>query len=316
MKVFKEAALSLIFIFFCTIVGASTYTAIGTITPGSRARSSVINDLNSNTAAAFALLPDETKLSLGTATAALDTGTANSYLVSMPTTPAGYADNMAVVMIPLNTNTGASTINVDSLGVVAIKLQDGSSALAAGDIVVGVPVEMRYSSVTGYFHINQAPAASGVLTDSDFDATTFLYATADNTPQVKTPAEVRVILNATNGDLTGKLDQASSTDATYNIPAAQHYGGTASNGDADVIEMDLVAALPGMSIIIRDGAGGVITLDPNGTEIIVYDGTAAAAGEAIKSSGAKYDFVALVCYDTGVWEVVGHDVNGWVEETP
>jgi len=268
----------------------------------------------------------------------------------MPTTPAGYADNMAVVMIPLNTNTGASTINVDSLGVVAIKLQDGSSALAAGDIVVGVPVEMRYSSVTGYFHINQAPAASGVLTDSDFDATTFLYATADNTPQVKTPAEVmtilgalptslfdattflyatadntpqvktpaevRVILNTTNGDLTGKLDQASSTDATYNIPAAQHYGGTASNGDADVIEMDLVAALPGMSIIIRDGAGGVITLDPNGTEIIVYDGTAAAAGEAIKSSGAKYDFVALVCYDTGVWEVVGHDVNGWVEETP
>jgi len=142
----------------------STFTAIGAITPGSRARSSSVNDLNSNAAAAFALLPNETKLSLGTATAAIDTGTANTYLVSMPTTPVGYADNMAVVMIPKTSNTGASTINVDSLGVVAIKLQDGSSALGAGDIVVGVPVEMRYSSVTGCFHINQAPDVYRVLT--------------------------------------------------------------------------------------------------------------------------------------------------------
>jgi hypothetical protein len=174
---------------------ASTYTAIGTISPGTRARSSTINDLNSNIATAFALLPDETELAIGTFNAALDTGTANTYLVSLPTTPAAYVDNMAVVMIPLNTNTGASTINVDSLGVVAIKLQDGSSALSAGDIVVGVPVEMRYSSVTGFFHINQAPAISGAVFESDFDATTFLYATSDNTPQPKTPAEVRVILD-------------------------------------------------------------------------------------------------------------------------
>ena len=312
----KKIAAVIIFVFMAGIAGASTYTAIGTISPGTRARSSTINDLNSNIATAFALLPDEDELALGTFNAALDTGTVNTYLVSLPTTPAAYVDNMQVVMIPLNTNTGASTINVDSLGVVSIRLQDGSTALSAGDIVVGVPVELRYSSVTGFFHINRAPATSGAVLDSDFDATTFLYATSDNSPQAKTPTEVRAILNTSKGNLTGKIAHASSTDATYNIPEDQHYGGSASNGDADAIEMDLDAALAGMSIIIRDGAGGVITLDPNGTDYIVYDGTAGSAGEAFISSGAKYDFMTLVCYDAGVWEVVGHDTNGWTEETP
>jgi|APSaa5957512622_1039677.scaffolds.fasta_scaffold60333_1 hypothetical protein len=304
----------LILAFACTVF-ASTYTAISTITPGSRARSSTINDLNTNTAAAFALLPDEDDLSLGTQTAASDTGAADAYIVSLPTTPVAYVDNMLVVMLPSATNTGASTINVDSLGVVAIKDQAGS-ALSAGAIVIGIPVEMRYSTVTGFFHLNQSTGAAGAVLETDYDATTFLYATSDNTPQAKTPAEVRVILNSTNDELTGKIDHASSTAATYNIAEAQHYGGSASNGDADVQEMDLDAAVAGMSIIIRDGAGGAITLDPNGTDYFVYEGTAAAAGEALISSGAKYDFITLVCFDTGVWEVLGHDTNGWSEETP
>ena len=154
--------LTIISLFFILTIHAiaSTYTPISTIAPRSRAQSTTINDLNANTGAAFALLPDETDLSRGTVTSALDTGVADAYLVSLPAAPSGYVDNLMVVMIPLNTNTGASTINVDSLGVVAIKHQDGTSALDAGDIVAGVPIEMRYSSVTGFFHIGQNGSAS------------------------------------------------------------------------------------------------------------------------------------------------------------
>lgn len=48
--------------------------------------------------------------------------------------------------------------------------------------------------------------SSGAAMESDFNATTFLYATSDNTPQPKTPSDVRTILNVENGataDQTG-----------------------------------------------------------------------------------------------------------------
>ncbi|MBC8318697.1 MAG: hypothetical protein H8E41_12400 [Desulfobulbaceae bacterium] len=120
----------------------------------------------------------------------------------------------------------------------------------------------------------------------------------------------------TTGELNGKLDVNVDTTATYAIPTQSHYGGVAVNGDADVIEMDLAAAVVGMSIMIVDGFGGAITLDPNGTDTIVLDGTTAAAGEAIISSGAKGDFASLVCVVANEWIVIGHDANGWTEATP
>jgi len=120
----------------------------------------------------------------------------------------------------------------------------------------------------------------------------------------------------TTGLLGGKFDDDCGTDATLDVAAATHYGGCACNGRADVIEIDLDAAVVGMSILVVDKTGGAITLDPNGTDVIVYDGTAAAAGEAIISSGAKGDFAALICLTANEWIVLGHDGNGWTEASP
>jgi len=123
-----------------------------------------------------------------------------------------------------------------------------------------------------------------------------------------------------NADITSlavtKLTLDSGTDATLDVAASTHYGGIAVNGDADAIEMDLDAAVAGMSMLILDGAGGAITLDPNGTDTIVYEGTAAAAGEALISSGAKGDTLSIVCVVANQWLVIGHDVNGWTEASP
>ncbi|MEE3227467.1 MAG: hypothetical protein VX237_00015, partial [Chloroflexota bacterium] len=41
--------------------------------------------------------------------------------------------------------------------------------------------------------------AAGAVMETDFDATTFLYATSDNTPQPKTPAQVLTILGVETG---------------------------------------------------------------------------------------------------------------------
>jgi len=116
------------------------------------ARSTNVNDLDAAVDAAFDKLPTELNLKRGTTNYAVDTGTADAYLVSLPYTPSEYIDGLHVRMRPLNTNTGASTINVNSLGVKSIRLID-SSVLTAGDITAGGAVDLTYSTATGYFHV-------------------------------------------------------------------------------------------------------------------------------------------------------------------
>jgi hypothetical protein len=68
-----------------------------------------------------------------------DTGSANAYLLAADI-PA-YVANTVVVWKPSNANTGASTININSLGTRSIKQIDGT-ALAANDLTTGAYVAM------------------------------------------------------------------------------------------------------------------------------------------------------------------------------
>lgn len=120
----------------------------------------------------------------------------------------------------------------------------------------------------------------------------------------------------TTGELNGKLDVNLDITATYAVPTQAHYGGVAVNNDADAIEMDLNAAAVGMSLLVVSNAAGVITLDPNGTDTFVYEGTEAAAGEALVSAGAQGDSLSIICVEANQWLVIGHDATGWTEETP
>ena len=131
----------------------STYDDLDDVLPRTLGRSSTINTLDNKVAAAFALIPDEIKLQQGTVIYAVDTGAADAYIVTLPHDPGSYVDGLKIRMRPLNSNTGACTVDVNTLGVKSIKLA-GSTDPAAGEIVGGVAVELIYSSVTGYFHIS------------------------------------------------------------------------------------------------------------------------------------------------------------------
>jgi hypothetical protein len=72
-----------------------------------------------------------------------DTGTANAYAVAYSPALTAHVTGMPLVFKATNANTGASTINVNSLGVVAIKRKDGS-ALLAGDIPAGGMMIVSY----------------------------------------------------------------------------------------------------------------------------------------------------------------------------
>ena len=77
-----------------------------------------------------------------------DSGAADAYVLAAQGSkqaPTSYATGTRVRFSVGNTNTGASTVNVATLGVKSIKRQDGS-ALSIGDMVAGEIVELEYDS--------------------------------------------------------------------------------------------------------------------------------------------------------------------------
>jgi hypothetical protein len=130
----------------------STFSPPADIAQITLAKSSDVNAIKAATAIAFGLLPSETKLQRGTVNFAVDTGTANSYVVTLDASITTYTDGLQVVFRPLNSNTDISTINLNGIGVRSIRLTD-SNPIQAGDISAGAIIDVRYSTATGFFHL-------------------------------------------------------------------------------------------------------------------------------------------------------------------
>lgn len=147
----------------------STFNPPADIAQITLAKSSDVNAIKAATAIAFGLLPDENKLQRGTVNFAVDTGTANTYVVALDASITTYTDGLQVVFRPLNSNSGTSTINLNGLGAKSIRLTD-SNPISAGDISAGAVIDVRYSTATGFFHLtpNSAiyAADAGVSADA------------------------------------------------------------------------------------------------------------------------------------------------------
>ena len=95
---------------------------------------------------------------------ATDTGAANAYAVALAPAPTAYVAGLVVRFKAGATNTTASTINVNGLGVKTIKTRAGAD-LVAGDIVAGQVVELVYESASGFFQLqNPIDLRAGVVT--------------------------------------------------------------------------------------------------------------------------------------------------------
>lgn len=102
-----------------------------------------------------------------------ESGAADAYvLTAAPNTrkmPGAYLTGMIVEFVPGNVNTGASTINVSSLGVKAIKKADGTTALSAGDIVASGLTKLWYDGTNFRMHssgVPYTPTAANALVGS------------------------------------------------------------------------------------------------------------------------------------------------------
>ena len=62
-----------------------------------------------------------------------------------------YTQDATFMLIPANDNTGATTLNIDTVGAGAVKL--GGAALAGGELQAGVPVILQVTATTPVFEI-------------------------------------------------------------------------------------------------------------------------------------------------------------------
>lgn len=91
---------------------------------------------------------------------AADTGVADAYLIAPSPSITAYTAGQKFYMKAINANTGASTINVNSLGLKNIT-KDGATALTAGDILAAEIVTLVYDGTQ--FQLQTALRGDGTV---------------------------------------------------------------------------------------------------------------------------------------------------------
>jgi hypothetical protein len=265
----------------------STFNPPADIAQITLAKSSDVNAVKAATAIAFGLLPSETKLQRGTVNFAVDTGTANSYVVALDSSITSYTDGLQVVFRPLNDNTGSATINLNSLGAKSIRLTD-SEAIQAGDISAGAVIDVRYSTATGFFHLTPNSAIyahdAGVSATAAASSAVASALSASDSLSYRNAAEGyknTAVSSAAAASSSAVASAGSASDALGYRNAAEGYKNTA--GDS--------AAAAGSSAVASAGSASDALGYRNAAE--GYKNTAgdsaAAAGSSATAAAASYD---------------------------
>jgi hypothetical protein len=132
--------------------------------PGTKARSGEVDAQFLALEAAFDLLPTTPgSISRGTSTVGTESGSGNSYVVTMPNTRASNQNGDIVIFRATHSNTGASTLNVDGIGAVSMR-DHADSELADGAIVSGRWYSVRYDSALSHFLMTDAADGAGQVT--------------------------------------------------------------------------------------------------------------------------------------------------------
>lgn len=205
----------------------STFNPPADIAQITLAKSSDVNAIKAATAIAFGLLPDENKLQRGTVNFAVDTGTANAYVVALDASITTYTDGLQVVFRPLNSNTGTSTINLNGLGAKSIRLTD-SNPISAGDISAGAVIDVRYSTATGFFHLTpnsaiyandagvsaDAAAASASAASASASAASSSASSASSSASAASSSASAASTSASNASTSASNASTSASTAT------------------------------------------------------------------------------------------------------
>ena len=153
-------------------------------------------------------------------------GSSNAYVLTPSPSATGFVNGQQFTFVNCcHTNSGASTLNVSSLGAKAIKRPDGS-ALSSGDITSGNIIDVTYDTGAGYFILN----TSSIFTSITVSGTSYL--TTISTSEILGAGDI--VAGPTGG--ATKLTLRSSNANIVDITASGHVmpvtGGAVDLGDS------------------------------------------------------------------------------------
>lgn len=135
------------------------YTFSPYFIPNTKVRSDEVNAQLAAIENAFDLMPtDNTAIGRGTTTTGVESGTGNAYEVTLDDARTSYQEGDQIVFKATHTNTGTTTLDLDTIGAVALVQADGT-ALAAGDIQTGLYYTAVYDLANNRWQLIGASAA-------------------------------------------------------------------------------------------------------------------------------------------------------------
>jgi hypothetical protein len=274
------------------------YTPSGEPSASSRGRSSSVRDEFTSVAAGFTEVQDVATAAInGSATAGVDTGTANQYAVTVGTVDAAsyvsaYVDGLTIRFRTSSPNTGSSVINVNSLGNKSILRRDGT-ALQSGDILANSWSTLTYNSAAGAFYLvmglQGSTGTSGASVPQPYEERTNSVAqlgNADSAKQIKITGSGNStqtfdsVANLSSGwfvtywnGTTGYI-QVTADGATYRM-----YPGEERVFYADKVN-NRIGSRVTRSFILKDQSAGSFVVPPTGCgySVLVVRATGSGAG--------------------------------------
>ena len=222
--------------------------------PATKVRSDEANAKFDGIATSLEQLPSETELKSGTAHYSSDVGSANSYIVTLPyEPPGGYVIGLSFVFKAVNPNTGASVIDVNSLGNKSIIRTDGTE-LKANDILANALIVLIYDGSQFQFtgvvqsFLSEAKAWASededvIVNGSDYSAKHYASKSA---------------ASASNADTSESNASTSASNALASADAAESSAQTL--GTEQFVRSDQGDTLNGQYVINRNAGGDVLSL--------------------------------------------------------
>lgn len=223
---------------------------------------------------------------------AVDTGTANNYLIAITGQTTTYVAGIAFQFRAANTNTGASTLNVNSQGAISIVKTDGT-ALVAGDIIANGIVSVMYDG-TNFQLLNDAGGAAGTFSNVTITGTATI-ATANVTtfnPAITnaqlanssvTIGNTAVALGSTQTTF-GNVTMTNANIASGNVTVttvSDQYGNVRAIADVGSKTSAYTLAKADVGRYVTIGSGGSINITDNvflaGDVVSIYNNTNANA---------------------------------------
>lgn len=230
---------------------------------------------------------------------AADAEASDTYVVTLDPVPAAYFAGMTIRVLFNTANTGAATINVNSLGAKTIKKMHDQD-LEDNDIEATQISTLIYDG-TNFQMQGQLASATG--TGAPVRA---------NTPTLITPN-----IGAATGDsaaitgaITGGVSTVTDADG-FTMTALQGRGYVVYATGAGTIVMP--PAVAGANFVVECHAAAAVVLNPDasGTEdTIRLDGTALAQGDSITSTSTLGDIAVCTYYAADTWSCL---TNSWTD---